>query len=98
MPWRPGTSSLFQSSRGGGPPTKPVSRARPGSELERRIFVTPSASVNSYVRTFSAMPTGQVSYTNLGGEAVSTGRGHVVLTSEKRAIIGGCVVDFPGPP
>ena len=32
------------------PPTKPVSSARPGSELARRIFV-PFASVNSYVRT-----------------------------------------------
>jgi len=41
------TRSLFQSSAGGGPPsTKPVDKARPGSELVRRAFA-PLGSVIS---------------------------------------------------
>src|SRR4051794_27803381 len=98
MPCSPGTSSLFQSSSGGGPPTKPVNSARPGAELERRIFVVPSASVNSYVLTLSATPTGQASKTNRGVGPGSTGRGQAVAISENRATIGRCVVDRPGPP
>src|SRR5262249_24938245 len=97
MPWSPGTSSLFQSSSGGGQPMKPVRSARPGSELERRTFV-PFACVNSYVRTLFERPSGQAAKTNLGGEVVSTGRGQVVEMSWKRATIGGDVVDWPGPP
>ena len=79
MPWSPGTSSLFQSSSGGGPPTKPVRRARPGSELARRIFVVPFGEgelVGShFIRDCRR---GMPAKTNRGGETVSTGRGHAV--------------------
>ena len=39
MPRSPGTSNFSQSSRGAGPPTNPVTSARPGSDDVRRTIV-----------------------------------------------------------
>ena len=72
-------------------------RARPGSELARRIL-SPLAVVNSYVRTLLAMPAGQGANEKRGGNTVSTGRGQVVTISWKRVTRGGDEVEPPGPP
>ena len=73
-------SNLFQSSSGGGPPTKPVRRARPGSELARRTVV-PFARVISYVRALRVRPGGQGANAKRGGVTASTGRGHWLAMS-----------------
>src|SRR6267142_368095 len=97
MPKSVGTSSLFQSSAGGGPTsTKPVDRARPGSELERRTFGPPGIVI-SYVRTLRERLGEQGSNDQRGGEVLSKGRGQIVLMSWKRRT-GACVVVCEGPP